>query len=140
MEAVRKVRGRERCAAPVAADRAPAPPASARTDSMCIRALQGAAVVGVRGVDSVVLAVEKRAAAKLQVRHGRRYACWGDRSHLRVPLQDPRTVRKICPVDGNIMLAFAGLNADARVLVDKVRERCLCSSLWAPLARRMRPG
>ena len=33
-----------------------------------IRFLQGAAVVGVRARDAVILAVEQRAAAKLQVR------------------------------------------------------------------------
>lgn len=37
-------------------------------------------------------------------------------------MQDPRiTPSKLCKVDKHILLAFAGLNADARILVDKAR-------------------
>jgi 20S proteasome subunit alpha 4 len=39
-------------------------------------------------------------------------------------LQDPRTIKKIQQIDRHIMLTFAGLQADARVLIDKARLEC----------------
>lgn len=62
---------------------------------------RGTCAVGVKGKECVVLGCEKRTTLKLQ---------------------DPRiTPSKICKVDNHALLAFAGLNADARILVDKAR-------------------
>ena len=96
---------------------------------------QGAAAVGIRGIDSVVLAVEKRTTAKLQVILSKSVIptarTWMNAlpqnpfvHSLCYHSQDPRTIRKMAQLDVDIALAFAGLNADARILVDKARMEC----------------
>ena len=64
---------------------------------------RGTSTIAITGRDCIVLAVEKNTVAKLQ---------------------DPRTIRKIQRIDEHLMLTFAGLQADARVLIDKVRLEC----------------
>ncbi|GHJ87809.1 hypothetical protein NliqN6_4211 [Naganishia liquefaciens] len=64
---------------------------------------RGTCAVGVKGANSVVLGVEKKSALQLQ---------------------DPRTVRKVALLDDHICIAFAGLTADGRILIDKARVEC----------------
>lgn len=62
---------------------------------------RGTSAIGLKGQEIVVLACERRTALKLQ---------------------DPRTTpSKINAIDHHVQLSFAGLNADARVLIDKAR-------------------
>jgi len=64
---------------------------------------KGSTAIGVRGNDVVVLGIEKKSVPKLQ---------------------EERTVRKICMIDDHVCMAFAGLTADARIIVNRARLEC----------------
>ena len=62
---------------------------------------KGTTAVAAKGNNIIVFGVEKKLTAKMQ---------------------DPRTVRKIYPLDDHICCAVSGIQADARVLVSKARK------------------
>eukprot|EP01128_Nolandella_sp_AFSM9_P006840 TRINITY_DN35_c0_g1_i1.p1 TRINITY_DN35_c0_g1~~TRINITY_DN35_c0_g1_i1.p1 ORF type:complete len:268 (+),score=98.97 TRINITY_DN35_c0_g1_i1:52-855(+) len=61
---------------------------------------KGTTAIAIKGKDVIVLGVEKKSTAVLQ---------------------DSRTVKKIALIDDHIAVAFAGLTADARVLINRAR-------------------
>ncbi|BGP21088.1 Proteasome subunit alpha type-4 [Rhodosporidiobolus nylandii] len=71
---------------------------------------KGTACVGVKGKDCVIVGVERKTVLQLQ---------------------DPRTVRKTAMLDEHIVLGFAGLTADARILIDRARVECASHRLTA---------
>ena len=58
---------------------------------------RGTATVCIKGTDCIVIAVEKNQVSKLQ---------------------DPKTIHKIQKVDDHLTMTFAGLQADARILIN----------------------
>ncbi|KAG7265090.1 hypothetical protein CRUP_033661 [Coryphaenoides rupestris] len=64
---------------------------------------KGSTAVESEGKTSVILGVEKKSVAKLQ---------------------EERTVRKICALDEHVCMAFAGLTADARIVINRARVEC----------------
>ncbi|CAB3229860.1 unnamed protein product [Arctia plantaginis] len=64
---------------------------------------RGSPLVGVRGAEAIVLAVEKRAVQTLE---------------------DTRIEKKIVVLDEHIVMGFAGLRADARILIARAQIEC----------------
>lgn len=65
---------------------------------------RGSIAIGIKGGKCIVLGAEKKSQSS--------------------SLQLGRTMSKICFIDSHISLAFAGLTADARVLIDRLRAEC----------------
>jgi len=78
---------------------------------------RGSSVIGVRTPTCVVLGVERRAVPKLQ---------------------ETRTIRKVVDLDQHVVCAFAGLTADARVLIQKARLECQSYRLTCEVSGRGR--
>lgn len=85
---------------------------------------KGTTAVGVRGKDTIVLAVEKRSTAKLQQVALPSFFCVHNHYSLTSSDSQPHTVRKICKLDSHLAVAFAGLTADGRILIDNARVEC----------------
>jgi hypothetical protein len=88
---------------------------------------KGTLAVGVRGKDTIVLG-ECTVDQVLQSSYLGSLHQWvtflsaaGVERKSTAKLQDARTVRKIVKIDEHICLAFAGLTADARVLINRAR-------------------
>ncbi|GBM15904.1 Proteasome subunit alpha type-7 [Araneus ventricosus] len=71
-------------------------------------AKQGSTVIGICGQTTVVLAAEKKSLAQLE---------------------EDRSAKNISLLDDNIFMAFAGITADARIMIDKARLECQCHKL-----------
>eukprot|EP00343_Euplotes_focardii_P002807 CAMPEP_0205804456 /NCGR_PEP_ID=MMETSP0205-20121125/7380_1 /ASSEMBLY_ACC=CAM_ASM_000278 /TAXON_ID=36767 /ORGANISM="Euplotes focardii, Strain TN1" /LENGTH=245 /DNA_ID=CAMNT_0053074093 /DNA_START=15 /DNA_END=755 /DNA_ORIENTATION=+ len=69
---------------------------------------KGTSTIGIRGKDCVVLGVEKKPEVS-------------SKNNNKSTLQDPRTIKKILPIDEHISITFAGLQADARILANRAR-------------------
>ncbi|CAI2379525.1 unnamed protein product [Moneuplotes crassus] len=72
---------------------------------------KGTSTIGIRGKDCVVLGVEKKSEVS-------------SKNKSKYKLQDPRTIKKILPIDEHVSLTFAGLQADARILANRARLEC----------------
>ena len=72
---------------------------------------KGTSTIGIRGKDCVILGVEKKQEVS-------------SKNNNKSKLQDPRTIKKILPIDDHISITFAGLQADARVLANRARLEC----------------
>eukprot|EP00758_Cryptobia_borreli_P004311 Tbor_TRINITY_DN4303_c0_g1::TRINITY_DN4303_c0_g1_i1::g.7706::m.7706/K02726/PSMA2; 20S proteasome subunit alpha 2 len=64
---------------------------------------KGATTLGIKGVDGVVLAAEKKTVS---------------------PLLDPRTLQKVFQLDDHVGCTYSGIGPDCRVLVDSARKAC----------------